>query len=132
MVEKGIAPAYIFAVFGGIAQLVERVVRNDEAWGSNPHTSSPKSSVLLTIAADCRPHGLTYQLTDFSYIPKAVTPMQSTFPRMAGANRTNVHPGIAIVDAGYGSDVEIGQYTTQVRGKPESTGIGVVQVYFLP
>ena len=25
--------------FGGIAQLVERVVRNDEAWGSNPHTS---------------------------------------------------------------------------------------------
>ena len=28
--------------FGGIAQLVERVVRNDEAWGSNPHTSSPK------------------------------------------------------------------------------------------
>ena len=24
---------------GGIAQLVERVVRNDEAWGSNPHTS---------------------------------------------------------------------------------------------
>ena len=27
-------------VFGGIAQLVERVVRNDEAWGSNPHTST--------------------------------------------------------------------------------------------
>ena len=26
--------------FGGIAQLVERVVRNDEAWGSNPHTST--------------------------------------------------------------------------------------------
>jgi photosystem II stability/assembly factor-like uncharacterized protein len=25
-----------------------------------------------------------------------------------------------------------GQYTAQVRGKPESTGIGVVQVYFLP
>jgi hypothetical protein len=24
-----------------------------------------------------------------------------------------------------------GQYTAQVRGKPESTGIGVVQVYFL-
>jgi len=24
-----------------------------------------------------------------------------------------------------------GQYTVQVRGKPESTGIGVVQVYFL-
>jgi hypothetical protein len=30
-------------VFGGIAQLVERVVRNDEAWGSNPHTSSLRS-----------------------------------------------------------------------------------------
>ena len=29
--------------FGGIAQLVERVVRNDEAWGSNPHTSSLRS-----------------------------------------------------------------------------------------
>jgi hypothetical protein len=25
-----------------------------------------------------------------------------------------------------------GQYTAQVRGKPEQTGIGVVQVYFLP
>jgi hypothetical protein len=24
-----------------------------------------------------------------------------------------------------------GQYTAQVRGKPESTGTGVVQVYFL-
>jgi hypothetical protein len=24
-----------------------------------------------------------------------------------------------------------GQYTAQVRGKPESTGIGVVQIYFL-
>jgi hypothetical protein len=24
-----------------------------------------------------------------------------------------------------------GQYTAQVRGKPEATGIGVVQVYFL-
>ena len=24
-----------------------------------------------------------------------------------------------------------GQYTAQVRGKPETTGIGVVQVYFL-
>src|SRR4051812_9635968 len=28
--------------FGGIAQLVKRVVRNDEAWGSNPHTSTFK------------------------------------------------------------------------------------------
>ena len=25
-----------------------------------------------------------------------------------------------------------GQYTAQLRGKPESTGIGVVEVYFLP
>jgi hypothetical protein len=25
-----------------------------------------------------------------------------------------------------------GQYTAQVRGKPETTGIGVVEVYFLP
>jgi hypothetical protein len=24
-----------------------------------------------------------------------------------------------------------GQYTAQVRGKPETTGIGVVEVYFL-
>jgi hypothetical protein len=24
-----------------------------------------------------------------------------------------------------------GQYTSQVRGKPETTGIGVVQIYFL-
>src|SRR6266581_3108833 len=26
---------------GGIAQLVERLVRNEKAWGSNPHTSTP-------------------------------------------------------------------------------------------
>lgn len=25
-----------------------------------------------------------------------------------------------------------GQYTAQVRGKPESTGIGVVEIYFIP
>jgi hypothetical protein len=25
-----------------------------------------------------------------------------------------------------------GQYTAQVRGKPETTGIGVVEIYFLP
>ena len=31
-------------LFGGIAQLVERVVRNDEAWGSNPHTSTDFAS----------------------------------------------------------------------------------------
>ena len=24
---------------GGIAQLVERLVRNEKVWGSNPHTS---------------------------------------------------------------------------------------------
>jgi hypothetical protein len=29
------------------------------------------------------------------------------------------------------ADIQPGQYTAQVRGKPESTGIGVVQVYFL-
>jgi hypothetical protein len=27
--------------------------------------------------------------------------------------------------------IQPGQYTVQVRGKPETTGIGVVQVYFL-
>jgi hypothetical protein len=27
--------------------------------------------------------------------------------------------------------IQPGQYTVQVRGKPESTGIGVVQIYFL-
>ena len=32
----------------------------------------------------------------------------------------------AVVDT-----IAVGQYTVQVRGKPESTGIGVVQVYFL-
>jgi hypothetical protein len=28
--------------------------------------------------------------------------------------------------------IQPGQYTAQLRGKPESTGTGVVQVYFLP
>jgi hypothetical protein len=30
--------------FGGIAQLVERLVRNEKAWGSNPHTSTIQNS----------------------------------------------------------------------------------------
>ena len=37
-------PVIFFAFRGGIAQLVERVVRNDEAWGSNPHTSTDFAS----------------------------------------------------------------------------------------
>ena len=38
--ESGFASIVFPRNFGGIAQLVERVVRNDEAWGSNPHTST--------------------------------------------------------------------------------------------
>lgn len=29
---------------GGIAQLVERLVRNEKVWGSNPHTSTIKTA----------------------------------------------------------------------------------------
>src|SRR5664279_2627885 len=39
------APRLESAPFGGIAQLVERVARNNEAWGSNPHTSTNFASV---------------------------------------------------------------------------------------
>jgi hypothetical protein len=36
------------------------------------------------------------------------------------------------LEAAFVTTIQPGQYTAQVRGKPESTGIGVVQVYFLP
>jgi hypothetical protein len=44
--HNGIRASCEDAVFGGIAQLVERVVRNDEAWGSNPHTSTDLKLLL--------------------------------------------------------------------------------------
>jgi hypothetical protein len=34
-------------------------------------------------------------------------------------------------EAAFVTTLEPGQYTAQLRGKPETTGIGVVQVYFL-
>ncbi len=45
-VTKGLNPpgprrkVHVLPGFGGIAQLVERLVRNEKAWGSNPHTST--------------------------------------------------------------------------------------------
>jgi hypothetical protein len=36
------------------------------------------------------------------------------------------------LEAAFVTTLQPGQYTAQLRGKPESTGIGVVQVYFLP
>jgi hypothetical protein len=35
------------------------------------------------------------------------------------------------LEAAFVTTIQPGQYTAQVRGKPETTGIGVVQVYFL-
>jgi hypothetical protein len=35
------------------------------------------------------------------------------------------------LEAAFVTTLQPGQYTAQVRGKPEATGIGVVQVYFL-
>ncbi|PYI92759.1 MAG: hypothetical protein DME97_08010 [Verrucomicrobia bacterium] len=36
------------------------------------------------------------------------------------------------LEAAFVITLQPGQYTAQVRGKPESTGIGVVEIYFLP
>ncbi len=36
------------------------------------------------------------------------------------------------LEAAFVTTLQPGQYTAQMRGKPETTGIGVVQVYFLP
>jgi hypothetical protein len=36
------------------------------------------------------------------------------------------------LEAALVTTLQPGQYTAQLRGKPESTGTGVVQVYFLP
>ena len=36
------------------------------------------------------------------------------------------------LEAAFVTTLQPGQYTAQLRGKPESTGIGVVQVYFIP
>jgi hypothetical protein len=46
---------------GGIAQLVERLVRNEKAWGSNPHTSTiPLGFMYLT-------HCMNPRKSDFVY-----------------------------------------------------------------
>ena len=42
--------------YGGIAQLVERLVRNEKARGSNPLTSNPESSrEILLYSMNSRP-----------------------------------------------------------------------------
>jgi hypothetical protein len=43
---------------------------------------------------------------------------------------TGLQPSDAL-EAAVIATIQPGQYTVQVRGKPETTGIGVVQVYFL-
>ena len=43
---------------------------------------------------------------------------------------TGLQPGNAL-EAAIVDTIPPGQYTVQVRGKPETTGIGVVEVYFL-
>ena len=41
--ENYLRHASFASLFGGIAQLVERLVRNEKVWGSNPHTSTNPS-----------------------------------------------------------------------------------------
>jgi hypothetical protein len=43
---------------------------------------------------------------------------------------TGLQPGDSR-EAAIVATIAPGQYTAQVRGKPETTGIGVVEVYFL-
>jgi hypothetical protein len=46
---------------------------------------------------------------------------------LEGTGLQPTHP----LEAAVVATIQPGQYTAQVRGKPEATGIGVVQVYFL-
>ena len=46
-------PATMRPQFGGVAHLVERVVRNDEVRGSEP-LSPPKSHIFVEISCHCR------------------------------------------------------------------------------
>ena len=43
---------------------------------------------------------------------------------------TGLQPG-NVLEAAIVATIPPGQYTVQVRGKPETTGIGVVEVYFI-
>ena len=54
--EKSARSANLFADNGGIAQLVERLVRNEKARGSNPLTSSLRSRRRRE--RDCRAEAL--------------------------------------------------------------------------
>ena len=46
--EKRAQPDKMTTCCGGIAQLVERLVRNEKARGSNPLTSKPAESMQIT------------------------------------------------------------------------------------
>jgi hypothetical protein len=50
--------------------------------------------------------------------------------QQAEMEATGLQPGNDL-EAAFVTTLPPGQYTAQVRGKPETTGIGVVQVYFL-
>jgi len=49
---------------------------------------------------------------------------------MSELEATGLQPGNDL-EAAFVITLQPGQYTALVRGKPETTGIGVVQVYFL-
>jgi hypothetical protein len=48
----------------------------------------------------------------------------------ADLETTGLQPGSSL-EAAIVDTIAPGQYTVQVRGKPETTGIGVVEIYFL-
>jgi hypothetical protein len=48
----------------------------------------------------------------------------------ADLEATGLQPGNSL-EAAIVDTIAPGQYTVQVRGKPETTGIGVVEIYFL-
>jgi len=51
-------------------------------------------------------------------------------PKQAEIEATGLQPSDPL-EAAVVVTIPPGQYTAQVRGKPETTGTGVVQVYFL-
>ena len=61
---------------------------------------------------------------------EAGTVVRSESDQKAELEATSLQPSDPL-EAALVATIPPGQYTAQVRGKPETTGIGVVQVYFL-
>jgi hypothetical protein len=104
--------------------------------------NAPAKIVVLAIGPSLTPFGITNALPDTTLqlrdqngnliIENDNWKVRSSdgSSQQAEMEATQLQPKNDL-EAGFVTTIQPGQYTAQLRGKPEGTGIGVVQVYFL-